>query len=95
MAKAMENPVSKHIFLSGLQTAVMTGPLDEAEVVALVRTELLGKVVQRRPHAADHAIQVRGVPRVMEDLDRDIVPPCFMHRVVGGEEGYPMAGNQS
>ena len=42
-----------------------------------VRAELLGVIVQRGLYAADHAIQVPRVARVVKDLDRDVVPPPF------------------
>lgn len=51
-----------------------------------VGTELLREVVQRGLDAPDHALQVLGVPRVMEDLDGDIFPVSFTHRVIRREQ---------
>ena len=42
------------------------------EVAVRIRTELLGVVVQRGLYASDHPLQVRGVRRMMVDLDRDV-----------------------
>ncbi len=65
--------------------------LDDTEMVIRVRAELLGVVVQRCSYASEHAVQVRGVAWVMVDPDRDILPPRFVHRVLGGEEGVLVA----
>ena len=58
----------------GVHTHAVAGMLDETDVAVRVRTELFGVVVQRRSYASEHAVQVRGVPRVMEDPDRDNLP---------------------
>ena len=71
----------------GMHSTAVTGMLDEPDVAVRVWPELLAVVAQRGSYTPDHAVQIRRVPRVMEDLDRDVVPPSFMHRVVGGEEG--------
>ena len=64
------------------------GMLDDGEMTVRIGTELLGVVVERGPHAAHHAVQMRGVLRVVEDPDRDVAPTRrFMHRVARGEEG--------
>jgi hypothetical protein len=60
--------------------------LDEPDLAVRVRAELLRVVVQRRLCASDHTVHVPRMGRMMKDLDRDIVPPPFMHRVGRGEE---------
>ena len=70
----------------GVQAAPGTGPLHEPDIAVRVGTELLRIVVQRSSYALDHAIQVLGVFRVMEDLDRHVVPFPFMHGVMRGSD---------
>lgn len=66
--------------------ARVAGELDDPDLAVRVGTEMLGEIVQRGPDAADHAIQVEDVAGVVEDLDADVVPPSFTHRVVGRED---------
>src|SRR5688572_9229803 len=59
--------------------------LDDPQLVVRKGSECLRVVVERRLHARDHLVECVPVRGMMEDLERDIVPPILAHRVLRGE----------
>jgi hypothetical protein len=50
------------------------GTLDQLQIAVRVRTKLAGVVIERGSYACHHTAQAPGMPRVMEDLNRDGLP---------------------
>src|SRR5687767_3570565 len=62
--------------------------LGDAQLLELEGSEVLRVVVERCLHAADEAIEVEVVRRVIEYLERDILPFVFSYRVACRHEGH-------
>src|SRR5687768_1021226 len=61
--------------------------LDDPEVAVRVRTELAAVVDERGAYASEYPVEVRRVPRVIVDLDRDVIQSLFVDSVSRREEG--------
>ena len=75
------------VFGQRLREARVARELDDAHLAVLVGAERVGEVVERLLHRVDHARDVVGVPGVVVDLDRDVVPAVARHLPVAREVG--------
>ena len=65
---------SRAMELASSLSPALTGMLDEPHLTIRVWTELSGEVIERRLDASDHAIQVRRMTGMVENLDLNLLP---------------------